>query len=70
MTLGEQIRQARFKLGKTQQELADMLDLKCGNTYISKIENNGSDLSVSKLKLLSQLSGCSFVISEDSCERG
>ena len=48
MTTGKRIREIREKRGLTQEELA----LKCGTTknYISRIENNASDIRLSTLK--------------------
>lgn len=45
--LGVLLEEARIKMGLTQKELAD----KCGTTktYISRIENNASDIRLSTL---------------------
>ena len=45
--LGVMLEEARTKLGMTQEELAD----KCGTnkSYISRIENNASDIRLSTL---------------------
>ena len=45
--LGVLLEEARLKMGMTQQELAD----KCGTNkaYISRIENNASDIRLSTL---------------------
>ena len=45
--LGVLLEEARIKMGMTQQELAD----KCGTNkaYISRIENNASDIRLSTL---------------------
>lgn len=45
--IGILLRQAREKKELTQQELADMIDKK--RTYISRIENNGSNLTLKTL---------------------
>ena len=50
--LGVLLEQARTKLGMTQEELAD----KCGTnkSYISRIENNSSDIRLSTLMKIIQ----------------
>lgn len=50
--LGVLIEEARTKLGMTQEELAE----KCGTNkaYISRIENNGSDIRLSTLMRIIQ----------------
>ena len=50
--LGVLLEEARLKLGMTQQELAD----KCGTNkaYISRIENNASDIRLSTLMRIIQ----------------
>lgn len=50
--LGVLLEEARLKLGMTQQELAD----KCGTnkSYISRIENNASDIRLSTLMKIIQ----------------
>ncbi len=50
--LGVMLEEARTKLGMTQEELAD----KCGTnkSYISRIENNASDIRVSTLMKIIQ----------------
>jgi HTH-type transcriptional regulator / antitoxin HipB len=50
--LGVLIEEARLKLGMTQEELA----LKCGTnkSYISRIENNASDIRLSTLMKIIQ----------------
>lgn len=50
--LGVLIEEARLKLGLTQEELA----LKCGTnkSYISRIENNASDIRLSTLMKIIQ----------------
>ncbi len=50
--LGVLLEEARLKLGMTQQELAD----KCGTnkSYISRIENNLSDIRLSTLMKIIQ----------------
>lgn len=50
--LGVLLEEARIKLGMTQQELAD----KCGTSksYISRIENNSSDIRLSTLMRIIQ----------------
>ncbi len=50
--LGVMLEEARTKLGMTQEELAD----KCGTnkSYISRIENNASDIRLSTLMKIIQ----------------
>jgi HTH-type transcriptional regulator / antitoxin HipB len=50
--LGVLLEEARLKLGMTQQELAE----KCGTnkSYISRIENNSSDIRLSTLMKIVQ----------------
>ena len=50
--LGVLLEQARLKLGMTQEELAE----KCGTnkSYISRIENNASDIRLSTLMKIIQ----------------
>ena len=50
--LGVLLEQARIKLGMTQEELAE----KCGTnkSYISRIENNASDIRLSTLMKIIQ----------------
>ena len=50
--LGVLLEEARIKLGMTQEELAD----KCGTnkSYISRIENNASDIRLSTLMKIIQ----------------
>lgn len=50
--LGALLEQARLKLGMTQEELAE----KCGTnkSYISRIENNASDIRLSTLMKIIQ----------------
>ena len=50
--LGVMLEEARKKLGMTQEELAD----KCGTnkSYISRIENNASDIRLSTLMKIIQ----------------
>ena len=50
--LGVLLEEARLKLGMTQEELAE----KCGTnkSYISRIENNGSDIRLSTLMKIVQ----------------
>ncbi len=50
--LGVLLEEARMKLGLTQEELAD----KCGTnkSYISRIENNASDIRLSTLMKIIQ----------------
>src|ERR1700741_5597285 len=50
--LGVLLEEARIKMGMTQQELAE----KCGTNkaYISRIENNASDISLSTLMKIIQ----------------
>ncbi len=50
--LGVLLEEARIKLGLTQEELAD----KCGTnkSYISRIENNASDIRLSTLMKIIQ----------------
>src|SRR5437867_2940047 len=50
--LGVLLEEARVKLGMTQEELAD----KCGTnkSYISRIENNASDIRLSTLMKIIQ----------------
>lgn len=50
--LGVLLEQARLKLGMTQEELAE----KCGTnkSYISRIENNSSDIRLSTLMKIIQ----------------
>jgi len=50
--LGVMLEEARTKLGLTQEELAD----KCGTnkSYISRIENNASDIRLSTLMKIIQ----------------
>lgn len=50
--LGALLEEARLKLGMTQEELA----LKCGTnkSYISRIENNSSDIRLSTLMKIIQ----------------
>ncbi|MBX2930970.1 MAG: helix-turn-helix transcriptional regulator [Chitinophagaceae bacterium] len=50
--LGVLLEEARLKLGLTQEELAD----KCGTnkSYISRIENNASDIRLSTLMKIIQ----------------
>jgi DNA-binding XRE family transcriptional regulator len=50
--LGVLLEEARIKLGMTQQELAE----KCGTnkSYISRIENNASDIRLSTLMKIIQ----------------
>lgn len=50
--LGVMIEEARLKLGMTQEELAN----KCGTnkSYISRIENNASDIRLSTLMKIIQ----------------
>ncbi|WP_367913980.1 helix-turn-helix domain-containing protein [Leadbetterella sp. DM7] len=50
--LGVLLEEARLKLGMTQQELAE----KCGTnkSYISRIENNASDIRLSTLMKIIQ----------------
>lgn len=50
--LGISLEQARLKLGMTQEELA----IKCGTnkSYISRIENNASDIRLSTLMKIIQ----------------
>ncbi|MBI3258208.1 MAG: helix-turn-helix transcriptional regulator [Ignavibacteriae bacterium] len=50
--LGILLEEARLKLGMTQEELAE----KCGTTksYISRIENNASDIRLSTLMKIIQ----------------
>ena len=50
--LGVLLEQARLKLGMTQEQLAE----KCGTnkSYISRIENNASDIRLSTLKRIIQ----------------
>ena len=50
--LGVLLEEARLKLGMTQEELAD----KCGTnkSYISRIENNSSDIRLSTLMKIIQ----------------
>ena len=51
--LGVLLEEARLKLGMTQEQLA----LKCGTnkSYISRIENNASDIRLSTLMKIIQL---------------
>jgi DNA-binding XRE family transcriptional regulator len=51
--LGVLLEEARMKLGMTQQELAD----KCGTSksYISRIENNVSDIRLTTLMKIIQI---------------
>jgi HTH-type transcriptional regulator/antitoxin HipB len=51
--LGVLLEQARLKLGMTQEELAE----KCGTnkSYISRIENNASDIRLSTLMKIIQI---------------
>ena len=53
--LGVLLEEARTKLGMTQEELAD----KCGTnkSYISRIENNSSDIRLSTLRKYAEALG-------------
>ncbi len=62
--IGVLIEEARHKLNLTQQELAD----KCGTTktYISRIENNASDIRLSTLiRIINQGFGGKLLVSLD-----
>ena len=52
LRLGVLLEEARLKLGMTQEELAE----KCGTnkSYISRIENNASDIRLSTLMKIIQ----------------
>ena len=62
--IGVLIEEARQKLNLTQQELAD----KCGTTktYISRIENNASDIRLSTLiRIINKGLGGKLIVSLD-----
>ncbi len=62
--IGVLIEEARRKLNLTQQELAD----KCGTTktYISRIENNASDIRLSTLiRIINKGLGGKLIVSLD-----
>ncbi len=48
LMIGYQLREARMKLDLTQEELAERLNKK--RTFISRIENDGSNLTIKTLR--------------------
>lgn len=48
LMIGMQVRDARIRLGLTQEELAERIDKK--RTFISRIENDGSNLTIKTLR--------------------